>query len=243
MLMLGYLSVVFKSNQPKGATMMNKTVLMIVTMVAILLAQESMTLNYQEKTKKNIETFSTSLYQEGSSIKTVFKNREQVITSWGDSRGATTRLEQQDVQSSQTVHVVREGEQLKVTSGSSRNSIKIDKAPWFGDISNVKSYIRSGNRQQLFWIVSADFGEMDDVGKGLVALKMRMKRKEYKNITVNGKSIRARRYVVTMADWRAILWKAEYWFDSDGFMVKSSQKRGGPFTPKTIVTLLSREEK
>jgi hypothetical protein len=41
---------------------------------------------------------------------------------------------------------------------------------------------------------------------------------------------------------RAAFWKAEYWYrPSDGVMLRYKSVRGGPGTPKTIITLLKEE--
>lgn len=200
------------------------------------------TLSYREKTGKKVETSTVDISYDGKIMKSRFENRD-IIVEGSYVPGEGTRTSRQiDVETNDTLTLSRVENRIEITRGNSSDTLPIDTAPWIADINNLKEFVLSGKKSKTFWIISSNFSEMENVGDGVLALKFKISFKERDTIEVRGELKEITHYQLRMADWRSILWKAEYWFNAEGIHIRSEQKRGGPFTKKTYTTLTSIEE-
>lgn len=217
---------------------MNISKLLILCSTLTLTAAE-LHLRYSETTADVQDSSQVSITTYRDRIETRFQNDEQEIFSQSYLNGGTYFSKQ--IAQDDTVTILRKGRTITIDYGDEAIQKKIDESAWLGDLSNLKNFVLSGEKEMRFWIVSSNFSELDGVKSGFDVLKFKLQRKEATTISQNGIEIPVVHYVLSMADWRSIFWKADYWFDSDGIAQRSSMKRGGPFTPKTVVSLISKE--
>jgi hypothetical protein len=110
--------------------------------------------------------------------------------------------------------------------------IPIDTHPWYQSMEwSLQPLVVSGSSQPLvFWVVQPFEGQ---------AYLMQAREEKAEAITVDGRTVEARRVRVSPRGILSVVWSSLYWFrPSDGAFLRYEAVRGLPGTPKTIVELI-----
>jgi len=91
--------------------------------------------------------------------------------------------------------------------------------------------------------LSSNFDERLARGKGIQVIRLSAKKKAFESIDVGGRQVDTVRVLISFENIPALFWKAYYWYRTDdGMLVRYSEARGAPGTPKTVGELIYEEE-
>jgi hypothetical protein len=138
----------------------------------------------------------------------------------------------------------REDEIITGTLGAKTVRQEVSDEPWYQTLEISKRFIESqDNNLGKFWFVSDQLGAFTKEDTLFSVFKLQAQKKGTEVIKHHGCDVDALKVLVRLTGLKAALWKAEYWYrPSDGIMLRYEAVRGGPGTPKTIITLLKEEE-
>ncbi len=98
----------------------------------------------------------------------------------------------------------------------------------------MKSFILSEDNKISFYGLSSNFDERLSQGKGIQMIRLSARKEAVEQIEVCGRQVEAVKVLISFEYIPAIFWKAYYWYRADdGLLVRYSEPRGAPGTPKT----------
>lgn len=104
---------------------------------------------------------------------------------------------------------------------------------WFGSVLLLRNFVLGDKDEIQFYVTKPEETK---------AVKLKAIREGVETVDVDGKAVRAIKIKYTVPDIRGMFWKSYYWYrESDGLLIKTSETRGPPGTPKAAVELV--EEK
>ncbi len=115
--------------------------------------------------------------------------------------------------------------------------------PWYQMPLSLKEFILSGDRKRSFYALSSNFDERLTHGRGIQVVRLSARREAVEQIEVCGRHVDAVKVLITFEYIPALFWKAYYWYRADdGLLVRYSEPRGAPGTPKTLGELIHEGE-
>lgn len=197
---------------------------------------------FQEQTGDDVTQYEIRVtsHEEGYRIHGTFPDRTTYIEC--DAALAHHRLEIDRNAVEHLIVYTRDGNSITGTLGDETLTKKINDNPWYQMLEVSQAFVTGQGDLGDFWIVSDQMGEhTDEPGFSAITLQAREKGRE--TIEIQGQEVEALKVIVRLTGAKAMFWKAEYWYrPSDGVMLRYEAVRGGPGTPKTVITLLEEEE-
>lgn len=137
----------------------------------------------------------------------------------------------------------RDNETITGTLGAQTARQNVSDEPWYQTLEISKRFIESPDTNLgKFWFVSDQLGSLTKDDSLFSAFKLQARKEGTEVISYHDRDVEALKVLVRLTGMKAALWKAEYWYrPSDGVMLRYESVRGGPGTPKTIITLLKEE--
>jgi hypothetical protein len=179
-------------------------------------------------------------YGEGYRIYGSFNDRDTFVEC--DASLAHQRLEIDRKAQEHLITYQREGKTITGAIGDETITKKMSDDPWYQMLEISKKFITSKGDLGKFWVVSDQMGEHTKE-PGFSAIKLQARGEGTETIQHQGQDVETMKILVRLTGLRSAFWQAEYWYrPSDGVLLRYEAVRGGPGTPKTIITLLEEED-
>jgi len=191
-------------------------------------------LAYRETTGKKVEEVSYTIEEADSAvyIRADYHDEDQVITT--DRNFNTKNLQIIASTRTDTISIHRDDDRL-VIAGKIKKSVPIKSdISWYQLPFCLKSFILSEDNKISFYGLSSNFDERLSQGKGIQMIRLSARKEAVEQIEVCGRQVEAVKVLISFEYIPAIFWKAYYWYRADdGLLVRYSEPRGAPGTPKT----------
>jgi hypothetical protein len=200
---------------------------------------------YHQQTGDEVTQYEIRIepYDDGYRIYGYFDDRVTLVEC-DDTFGHQRFKVERRTQDNYIITYMREDETITGTLGANSIQRKVSDDPWYQTLEISKTFIESqDNNLGKFWFVSDQLGTLTKEDSLFSAFKLQAQKKGTEVIKHHGCDVETLKVLIRLTGLKAALWKAEYWYrPSDGIMLRYEAVRGGPGTPKTIITLLEEEE-
>jgi hypothetical protein len=134
----------------------------------------------------------------------------------------------------------RNGRKMTITQNGISKDYEIDNDPWYQTTSVLTPFLNSSKKKTEFWVVTDQVKEKETDTSEFQTIKFVFIKQGGETVALKGKSIETEKVKMTFPGAMGMMWSAQIWFrKSDGVMVKSKMKRGGPWAPDTLTELIS----
>ena len=196
-------------------------------------------LTYRETTGHKVKEVSYTFEEDDSAVRiwAEYKDEDQIVTT--DRNFRTKNVKIMSTESPAPVIVHKDGDRLFI-EGSVDKSVQVEPdISWFQLPLCLKSFVLSKDKKIRFYALSSNFDERLARGKGIQLIKLSAIKEALESIEVAGTQVDAVKVLIKFEYIPALFWKAYYWYRiDDGVLIRYSETRGAPGTPKTVGVLI-----
>lgn len=206
---------------------------------SVLFGGNSTKLVYRETTQKRVEEVSYAIEEYAGSVRIRgdFNDETHIITA--DRNFNTMTLEIIPVPGADPVRIQKDRDRLVFAQRTEKWVSLKPGISWYQLPLCLRDFIYSENRKVSFYGLSSNFDERLAQGKGIQVIRFSARKDAFESIEVDGRRIDTVRVLIRFEHIPPLFWKAYYWYRTDdGMLVRYSEARGAPGTPKTVGELI-----
>jgi hypothetical protein len=196
-------------------------------------------LTYRETTARNVKevSYTCEEYDSAVYIRAEYNDESQIVTT--DRNFRTKNMKIISTESPVPLIIHKDGDRLFI-EGSVEKTVPVEPdISWFQLPLCLKSFVLSADKKIRFYALSSNFDERLASGKGIQLIKLTAIKEAFESIDVAGTQVGAVKVLIKFEYIPALFWKAYYWYRiDDGVLIRYSEARGAPGTPKTIGELI-----
>ena len=134
-------------------------------------------------------------------------------------------------------HSSKNSDEIILKEYDKEKKLKVKSEFWYQTMFNMKDFLLSSENERSFFVL-VDYS-CDENNLKHKFRKFVLRKKGWESILHNGKKIDLCRLEMRLAGIGSKLWKADFWYRREDYMLyKFIMKKGGPGTEKTITTFV-----